>query len=102
MKKQLFKLTVVAIIVAFSSCSGGSGGFESDVRKAAQMGCDMQQLQKKVMAGDEKAKTEIEKLAKEAEAFAEKMKKKYEKMKDDKEMDEKADKIMDEVMANCK
>lgn len=100
MKKNFFSLAVLALIFVLSSCSSKSS-FESDVRKMADYRCKMQQLKAKDPS-DEKVKKELEVLEKEMDTYGEKMEKKYKDKKDDKEMNDKAEKIMDEVMAKCK
>jgi spermidine/putrescine-binding protein len=94
MKKML---ALVAIAAAFSLTSCGGGGFEADVRKAAEMGCKLDKLSKDSTKADE-AKA----FAKEAEEFTTKMGKKYEDKKGDKDMEAKAEKIIKEVMEKCK
>jgi hypothetical protein len=101
MKKIILSLAIVTSMVALSSCGGGSG-FEADIRKMAQMECDMEKLQKKADGGDEGAKKELEKMEKEAMEFGMKMMTKYKDKMNDKELDAKADKIQDEVKAACK
>lgn len=100
MRKNFFSLAVLAVIIVLSSCSSKSS-FDGDVRKMANYRCEKQKLEAKDQS-DEKVKKELEDLEKEIDAYGEKMKKKYEDKKDDKAMNEKADKIMDEVMAKCK
>ena len=100
--KKLSQLAVVALLLGMSSCSSSSGGgFESDVRKMADYRCRLQKLMAKDPS-DEKAKKETEDVRKEMDEFRDKMAKKYEGKENDKEMNEKADKIMDEEMAKCK
>jgi peptidoglycan hydrolase CwlO-like protein len=100
MRKNFFSLAVVAVIIVLSSCSSKSS-FEADVRKMANYRCDKQKLEAKDQS-DEKVKKELEELEKEMDAYGDKMKKKYENNKDDKAMNEKAGKIMEEVMGKCK
>ena len=100
MKKNLPFLAIMALIIGSSSCSSKSS-FENDVRKMANYRCERQKLEAKDQA-DEKVKKEIEDLKKEMEDYGNKMEKKYEKDKDNKAMEEKANKIIDEVMAKCK
>lgn len=63
--------------------------------------CKMQTLMAKDPT-DEKAKKELEDLKKETEAYREEVTKKYESIKGDTAMNNKANKIMDEVMSRCK
>jgi hypothetical protein len=100
MKKNFFSMAVLAGVIALSSCSSKSS-FEGDVRKMANYRCEMQQLEAKDQS-DEKVKKELDELKKKIETYGDKMKEKYKKDKGNKAMEEKADKIMDEVMANCK
>lgn len=65
------------------------------------MRCKAQLLAAKDQS-DEKVKKEMEELQKEMEAYGEKMEKKYKGKENDKALNEKADKIMEEVMAKCK
>lgn len=99
MKKNLLIILLV-FASCFISCKGG-GSFESDVRKFANLRCDLQKLEAKDQT-DEKVKKEKDDLQKEMREFSDKMEKKYDDKKDDKAMDEKADQIMDEVMEKCK
>ena len=100
MRKNFFSLAVLTVIIVLSSCSSKSS-FENDVRKMAGYRCKVQQLEAKDPS-DQKAQKELEDVKKEMDAYRENMSKKYEDKKDDKAMNEKADKIMDEVMAKCK
>ncbi len=100
MRKNFFSLAVLAVIIVLSSCSSKSS-FDGDVTKMANYRCEKQKLEAKDQS-DEKVKKELEDLEKEMDAYGEKMKKKYEDKKDDKDMNEKAGKIMAEVMAKCK
>jgi peptidoglycan hydrolase CwlO-like protein len=100
MRNKLITLVVVPIAAVLSSC-GGKSSFEADVRKMANYRCKTQQLMAKE-ATDEKVKKELDDLQKEMEAYTKKMKEKYKDIKDDKEMEERADKIMQEVMSKCK
>ncbi len=100
MRKNFFSLAILAVIIVLSSCSSKSS-FDSDVRKMAEYRCKVQQLEAKDPS-DQKAQKELEDVKKEMDAYREKMSKKYEDKKDDKAMNEKAGKIMDEVMAKCK
>jgi hypothetical protein len=68
----------------------------------ADFQCKFKKLSEKIKAGDTLAKKEEEALEKEMIAFSSKMEGKYEDKKDDKTLEEKANKIMTEVMANCK
>ena len=100
MKKKMFSISALALLIAISSCTNDS--MESDVRKMAQMMCKSQRLQVKAMQGDEKAQEELKDLNKEANEFGEKMKKKYEKQENNAEFEEKAEKILREEMEKCK
>lgn len=100
MRKKFFSLAVVAVIIALSSCSSKSS-FEGDVRKMANYRCEKQKLQAKDPS-DEKVKKDLEDLEKKMDAYGNEMKEKYKGKEDDKAMNEKADKIMEEVMAKCK
>lgn len=100
MKKNFFSMAIFAIVILLSSCSSKSS-FESDVKKMANYRCDIEKLMAKDQ-NDEKVKKDLEKLSKEMQEFGEKMEKKYESKKNDKAMEEQADKIMDEIMAKCK
>lgn len=93
-------MAILAVVVSMSSC-GSSSSFEGDVKKFANMRCKAQQLAAKDQT-DEKVKKEMEDLQKEMSDYGDKMSKKYEKQKGDKAMDEKADKIMKEIMDKCK
>ena len=102
MKKNFLSIAVVAAVVALSSCgSKSSGSLDKDVRKLADMRCKMQQLAAKDQA-DEKVQKDIADLRKEMDEYRDEMEKKYGDKKNDKEMNEKADKIMEEVMSKCK
>jgi len=100
MKKNFLSIAILAVVISLSSC-GSSSSFESDVRKMANYACKAQQLAAKDQS-DEKVKKEMEGLKKEMNAFGDKMEEKYKKDKGNKAMEEKADKIMEEVMAKCK
>ncbi len=100
MKKIFIAMAFIAMVLAGSSCSSKSS-FESDVRKMAKYRCEKQKLEAKDPT-DEKVKKQLEDLEKEMDAYGEKMRKKYEDKKDDKAMNDKADKIMEEVMSKCK
>jgi Skp family chaperone for outer membrane proteins len=100
MKKNFLSMAILAVVVSMASC-GSSSSFEGDVKKFANMRCKAQQLAAKDQS-DEKVKKELEDLQKEMEAYGDKMTKKYESKKDDKEMEEKADKIMEDIMNKCK
>jgi hypothetical protein len=76
--------------------------FEADVRQLAGYQCKFMKLAEKIKAGDTLAKKDEEALEKELIAFTSKMEEKYKDKKDDKTLDEKANKILTEVMANCK
>lgn len=97
--KKMF-LPAAALLLVLASC-GGKSSFESDVRKMADYRCKIEKLSAKA-ATDPSAQKDMESLMKEMQEFSEKMEKKYESKKNDKDMEEKADKIMDEVMAKCK
>lgn len=98
MKKLMIPVVLSALI--FISCS--SSGFESDVRKMARYTCELQQLTAKAMTGDKDAEKELEEKSKEAEEFSKKMKDKYKGKESDQEMNDKAEKIFEEEMKNCK
>jgi hypothetical protein len=100
MKKNFLSMAILAVVVSMSSC-GSSSSFESDVRKMANFACKAKQLAAKDRS-DEKVKKEMEELQREMEDYGKKMEEKYKKDKDNKAMEEKANKIMEEVMANCK
>jgi hypothetical protein len=100
MKKFILSMAILAFVAGTSSC-GSSSSFESDVRKMANYRCKAQQLGAKDQS-DEKVKKEMEDLKKEMEDYGSKMEKKYKDKKDDKSMNEKAEKIMEDVMAKCK
>lgn len=99
MKKNAL-IVVIVITASLMSCKGG-GTFESDVKKYAEIRCELQKMEAKDQS-DAKVKQQKEDLQKEMQEFSDKMEKKYADKKDDKAMDEKADKIMDEVMEKCK
>ena len=100
MRKNFFSLAVLAVIIVLSSCSSKSS-FESDVTKMANYRCEKQKMEAKDPS-DEKVKKEMEDLEKKMDAFGDEMKAKYKGKEDDKAMNEKADKIMEDVMAKCK
>ena len=100
MRKKLLSLAALAFVFAVYSCKSSSG-FESDVRKYAELQCEQQKLMAKDQ-NDEKVKKELEEVEKDIKEYSDKMQKKYADKKDDKDMDERADKIMDEVMKDCK
>ena len=100
MRKNFFSLAVLAVIILLSSCSSKSS-FESDVRKMANYRCEKQKLEAKDQS-DAKVKKDLEDLEKKMDAYGNEMEAKYKDKKDDKAMNEQADKIMDEVMAKCK
>jgi peptidoglycan hydrolase CwlO-like protein len=100
MRKNFFSLAVLAVVIVISSCSSKSS-FESDVRKMANYRCEKQKLEAKDQS-DEKVKKDLEELKTKVEAYGNEMEAKYKDKKDDKDMNEKANKIMDEVMAKCK
>jgi hypothetical protein len=97
--KKILSIIAVAGVITLTSCGGG-GGFESDVRKMAEMGCKAQKLA--ATATDPTKAKELADLQKEAEELGKKFEEKYKDKKGDKVMEEKATKIMAEVMANCK
>lgn len=99
MKKATFAFAAGLILLSFASCSSSS--FESDVKKMAGFMCRAQQLATKATT-DEAAKKEMEALEKEAQAFSDKMKEKYKGMENDKEKNDKAEKIISEELAKCK
>lgn len=101
MKKNFLSITLAVIVIGMASCKSSSSNFESDVRKMADYRCKAQQLKAKDPA-DDKAKKELEDLTKEMDRYRDNMAKKYEAQKDDKSMNQKAEKIMDEEMAKCK
>ena len=102
MKKNFLPIVILTIVISLIACkSSSSASFESDVRKMADYRCKMQTLMAKDPT-DEKAKKELEDLKKETEAYREEMTKKYESTKGDTAMNNKANKIMDEVMSKCK
>ncbi len=102
MKKNFLSLTLAIIVIGMASCkSSSSSSFESDVKKMADYRCKAQQLKAKDPA-DEKAKKELEEVTKEMDSYREKMSKKYEAQKDDKTMNDNAEKIMAAEMAKCK
>ena len=100
MKKNFLLVAILAFVLGISSCKS-SGGFESDVKKMANLRCKMQQQRAKDQT-DEKVKKETDDLEKEMEEYRDKMKTKYADKENDKDMNAKADKIMDDVMAKCK
>lgn len=100
MKKTFLLIATFAVILGVSSCKS-SGSFESDVKKYANMKCKRQQLEAKDQS-DEKVKKEMDDLNKEIDEYTNTMDKKYADKKGDKAMEEKANKIMDDVMAKCK
>jgi Skp family chaperone for outer membrane proteins len=100
MKKYFLSIAMLAVVAGISSC-GSKSSFESDVKKMGNYQCDMQKLMAKDPS-DEKAKKDLEDLRKEIEDYRAKMEKKYADKKDDKDMNEKADKIMDEIREKCK
>jgi hypothetical protein len=101
MKKNFLSMTLLAIVISLASCGGSSSGFEGDVKKFGNMRCKVQQLAAKDQT-DEKVKKEVEELEKEMEDYGKTMTEKYKDKKDDKAMEEKADKIMKEIMEKCK
>jgi len=100
MKKNLFSLAAIALVIGMSSCSSSSS-FEKDVTKMAEYRCKIQKLTAKDQS-DEAVKKEMEALTKEMDEYRDKMATKYKGKENDKEMNDKADKIMDDVMAKCK
>ena len=100
MRKNMFKLFAIAVVISLASC-GGKSGFDGDVRKMAKYRCDMQKLMAKDQA-DPKVEKELADIQKEMSEFGDKMEKKYADKKGDKAMEEKADKIMKEEMDKCK
>jgi TPP-dependent 2-oxoacid decarboxylase len=100
MRKNFFSLAVLAGIIVLSSCSSKSS-FESDVRKMANYRCEKEKLRAKDQS-DEKVKKDLEDLEKKMDAYGNEMEVKYKDKKDDKALNEKADKIMEEVMSKCK
>lgn len=100
MRKNFFSLAVLTLVIVLPSCSSKSS-FESDVRKMSNYRCERQKLEAKDQF-DKKVKKDLEDLQKKMDAYREKMAKKYDDKKDDKAMNEIADKIMKEVMEKCK
>ena len=100
MRKNFFSLVIFAASVVLSSCSSKSS-FESDVRKMANYRCEREKLRAKDQS-DEKVKKDLEDLEKKMDAYGNEMEAKYKDKKDDKDMNAKADKIMEEVMSKCK
>jgi hypothetical protein len=98
MKKLILLLTITTILV--SACGSGNN-FENDVRKMGELTCKGKKLTKEALTDTTKLK-DIAKLQTEVEDFAKKMEEKYKGMKDDTTMNAKADKIMQEVLDNCK
>ncbi len=98
--KKILSIIAVAGVVTLTSCGGG-GGFEADVKQMAEFGCKAQKLAASAATDPAKAK-ELADLQKEAEALSKKFEEKYKDKKGDKAMEEKATKIMADVMANCK
>jgi hypothetical protein len=102
MRKNMFRLSVIAIVVSLVSCGGGSGsGLEADVRKMAKYRCDLQKLMAKDQS-DPKVQKEMTDIEKDMNDFGNKMEAKYKDKKGDKAMEEKADQIMKEEMSKCK
>ena len=54
MKKNFVSIAILAVVLSISSC-GSKSSFESDVKKMAEMRCQVQQLAAKDQA-DEKVK----------------------------------------------
>lgn len=77
-----------------------SSSFEDDVIKMANYRCEIQKLKAKDPS-DEKAQKDLEALTKEIDGYRKIMSKKYADKKDDKEMNDKADKIMSDILAKC-
>jgi hypothetical protein len=103
MKKYFLSLAILAIVTGLVSCGSksSSASFESDVKKMASYRCDLQKL----MGGDlndESTKKKLEDLRSEMEKYRDEMEKKYGDKKNDKDMNDKADKIMKEAMEKCK
>jgi len=102
MRKNMFRLSLLALVISLASCGGGSGsGLEADVRKMAKYRCDLQKLMGKDQS-DPAVQKQMTDLEKDMNAFGEKMEAKYKDKKGDKAMEEKADQIMKEEMAKCK
>ena len=100
--KKIFLLSVAFGGLLLASCSSSlSSSLEKDVRKMASYKCQLQKL-RATENPDAKIAEQTEKLEKEMEEFRTTMQEKYKDKKDDKEMNETADKIMDEEMAKCK
>jgi hypothetical protein len=100
MKRILMMLAAIAMIAGFTACKSGGSSFEKDVRKRAEMMCDVQKLTAKV-ATDSSFVKDLDKLKKEIEEYDAKMEKKYEKEPSAEET-AKATKIIEEIMAKCK
>lgn len=100
MRKNLFSVFAIALVIALSSCGGG-GGFEADVRKRANYECEKRKLEAKDQS-DPKVQADMAKLEDEIKEFDDRMEKKYENQKDDDARDAKARKIMNDIMEKCK
>lgn len=72
------------------------------MRKISKLVCKEKQLQRDIDNGKEEAKKELEKVKAEHEKLKEQIAKKFEKEKDDPQMRERALKIFNEEMAECK
>lgn len=100
MKKTVY-LFLLATFIIHSSCSSSSE-FERDGRKMARLICKQQQLEKKVLNGDESAKKELQKVQNERDKLKDELSEKYKDLRDDQEMRKKAAEIHNEEMAKCK
>jgi cell division protein FtsB len=83
------------------SCSSGSS-FEKDGRKMGKLICKQQQLERKLMNGDQSVKAELEKVRAERDKLKDELSEKYKDQQGNDEMRKRAREILDEEMANCK
>jgi len=100
MKKKLFSIAAMAVVLSLASCKSSSS-FEKDVRKKADYMCKVQQLSAKA-ATDEAAAKDLEKVRKEMDDFDATMEKKYKDKEPSAEQSATAEKVMKEVMEKCK
>lgn len=101
MKKLFLAGTVLAAVLSLSSCKSSSSSFEQEVKKRAEYMCKIQQLTTKA-ATDESVVKDLEKVKKEMNDFDSTMEIKYKDKKPDDKMSAQAEKIIKEVMDNCK
>lgn len=91
---------LIICFVFIVSCSGYPT-FEDEMKKIAYYRCELQHL-RDIEDPDEELRAKIERLEAEMEEYAQKLEEKYHDDKNNKAIEEKAEKIIDEEMEKCK